>query len=150
RVRAVGAIEYDFAKGGGLGERADLCFAANRPKPLLAGLAFGGARSHHDLMAELNKFGSDGIAHHAGAQDCNLHLFPPYRGFSCPARGPKIIARRGLGPILRWCAIHASKLSSRYGTPPHALFRGRSRREKLHAGGGALAFGSTLSEPADS
>src|SRR5262249_25030724 len=73
RVRAVGAVNDNVAKGRCVGERADLRRAADATKPLLACVARGGARAHLDLMAELNEFGPNGVADHACAEDCDLH-----------------------------------------------------------------------------
>jgi hypothetical protein len=79
RMLAIGAVEDDLAECGRLGEGADLGLASHAAKPCLAGIAVGRARTHHDPVTDLHKSGGDGVADHAGAEDCDPHDGSPLR-----------------------------------------------------------------------
>jgi len=72
-IRAVGTVEHDLAERGRVGEGAHLTVSAHAFEPCFAGITGGRARAHHDLMAELNEFGREGVPDHAGAKNCDFH-----------------------------------------------------------------------------
>jgi hypothetical protein len=72
-VCAIGAVEDDLAEGGRVREGADVALTSHAKKPYLTGIAFGRARTHHDPVTDLHEFGGDGIADHAGAENCDQH-----------------------------------------------------------------------------
>ena len=41
--------------------------------PFLRWFTVGGARSHHDLMADVNEFCGKRIANHSATEDCDFH-----------------------------------------------------------------------------
>src|SRR5438132_4489557 len=72
-MRAICATTDQLPERSCVRNRPDLPFAADTAKPFLPGIATSRARSHHHLMASLNEFCGERIAHHAGAENPDFH-----------------------------------------------------------------------------